>query len=78
MAPMAMAIPHRDMMLAVIPIIRKGMKERRMTTGMVMSGMRALGTCQRKRSTTRDTVTSTSTTVDFRLSMERRIRSERS
>ena len=78
MAPMAMAMPQSDMMLAVMPIIRKGMNERRMTTGMVISGMRALGMCQRKSRTTSDTVIRTSTTVDFRLSTERRISSDRS
>ena len=75
---MAMAIPPRDMMLAVIPSSRKGMKEMRTATGMVITGMRALGMCQRKRKTTRATVMITSIRVDFRLSMERRIRSERS
>ena len=64
MAPMAMAIPPRDMMLAVIPMSRKGMKEMRMATGMVISGMRALGMCQRKSRITRATVTSTSMSVD--------------
>ena len=46
--------------------------------GMVIIGMRALGMCQRKRKTTSATVRITSMRVDFRLSMERRIRSERS
>ncbi len=45
---MAMAMPPRDMMLAVTPIMRKGMKESRTAIGMVMIGMRALGMCQRK------------------------------
>ena len=60
MAPMAMAIPPSDMMLAVMPIIRKGMKESRTATGMVITGMMALGMCQRKRKTTSATVTMTS------------------
>ncbi len=75
---MAMAMPPSDMMLAVIPISRKGMKEIRTATGMVMIGMMALGMCQRKRRITRATVTMTSMSVDFRLSMERWISSERS
>jgi hypothetical protein len=75
---MAMAMPPRDMMLAVTPSIRKGMKDKRITTGRVITGMRALGMCHRKMNTTRATMMSTSMTVDFRLSMERRMRSDRS
>ena len=77
-APTAMTIPPRDMMLAVTPMSRKGMKERRMATGMVMMGMMALGMCQRNNRITRETVTSTSTRVPFMLSMDRWISSERS
>ncbi len=75
---MAMAIPASDMMLAVTPIIRKGMNEIRTARGMVMMGMTALGKCQRNRSTTSETVIITSTMVHFRLSIARLISSDRS
>ena len=48
MAPMAMAIPPRLMMLAVIPMRYIGIKERMIVIGMVMIGTRADGICQRK------------------------------
>ena len=54
------------------------MKASRITTGSVMTGMSALGMCHRKRNTTSETVISTSTTVDWRLSTAPRISSERS
>ena len=75
---MAMAMPPRDMMLAVIPMSRKGMKESRTTTGMVMMGTMALGMCQRKSRITAATVRISASKVDLRLSMERSISSERS
>ena len=59
-APMAMAMPPSDMMLAVMPIMRKGMKESRTATGMVIIGMMALGICQRKSRITSATVKITS------------------
>src|ERR1039457_6885823 len=43
MAPMAIAMPPRDMMLAVIPIMRIGMNEIITATGMVIIGIAALG-----------------------------------
>ncbi len=61
---MAMAIPPSDMMLAVTPMAWKGMKASSTATGMVTSGMMALGRCQRKSRITSETVTSTSTSVD--------------
>ena len=77
-APTAMMIPPRDMMLAVTPIILNGMKEISTATGMVITGMMALGKCHRKIRITRETVISTSTRVDFMLPMARWIKSERS
>ena len=66
------------MILAVTPISRKGMKAMRTAIGMVITGMRALGMCQRKRTMTRATVIMISIRVDVRLSMERVINSPRS
>ena len=54
------------------------MNEMMTATGMVMIGMMALGTCQRKIRMTIATMISSSISVCFRLSMERRISSERS
>src|ERR1035437_10915918 len=47
-APMAIAIPPRDMMFEVSPIIFIGMNERMMAIGIVKTGITALGKCQRK------------------------------
>ena len=77
-APMAIAMPPSDMMFAVTPIMRKGRNEISTAIGMVSIGIRALGMCIRKTSTTSDTVAITSISVDFRLPIARRIRSERS
>ena len=77
-APIAIAIPLSDMMSAVSPVMRKGMKASRMATGSVMTGMTALGMCQRKMKTTTETVTRTSMMVDVRLSIAPRISPERS
>jgi hypothetical protein len=75
---MAMAIPESDMMLAVMPTMRNGMKATSTTTGMVIMGISALGMSERNSRMTRATVTITSSRVHFRLSMARRMRSERS
>ena len=56
----------------------EGNEGRRTATGIVITGIMELGRCQRKISTISETVSSTSISVDFRLSIERRIRSERS
>ena len=77
-APMAMAMPPNDMMLAEIPMAWKGRNEMSTAMGMVMIGMMALGMCQRNSSTTADTVRITSMMVDFRLPIALRISSERS
>ena len=42
-SPIAIAMPPSDMMFAVIPSARNGMNATRTATGMVMSGMSALG-----------------------------------
>ena len=68
-APMAIAIPPSDMMLAVIPIMRNGMKASSTAIGMVMMGMIALGKCHRNTMTISETVRITSTTVDFRVAI---------
>ncbi len=78
MAPTAMAMPPSDMMFALTPISRMGINEITIATGMVSTGMTALGTCQRKIKITSETMISSSTSVCFRLSMERRISSDRS
>ena len=73
-----MAMPPSDMMFAVMPSIRNGMNETSTATGMVMTGMSALGTCHRNSRTMKTTVRMTSTSVSVTLSMARRMRSERS
>ena len=77
-APIAIAIPLSDMMSAVSPVMRNGMKASRIATGSVMTGMTALGMCQRNRKTTAETVISTSIMVEVRLSIAPRISPERS
>ena len=77
-SPIAIAIPPRDMMFAVIPSMRKGMKDTSTAIGIVIKGTIALGTCQRKRSTMKTTVRTTSTSVQLTLSTARRMRTERS
>jgi len=75
---MAMAIPPSDMMLALTPIIRKGMKATSTATGMVTSGTIALGMCQRKARITSATVIMISITVSLSVSIDRTMSSERS
>ena len=70
MAPMAMAMPPSDMMLAVMPIPRKGMNAISTAIGIVSIGMSALGMCHKNSSTTSDTVMITSITVVLRVSIE--------
>ncbi len=55
-----------------------GMNEISTAMGMVTMGMMALGMCHRKIRITRLTMTISSTSVCFSVSMERRISSERS
>ena len=49
-----------------------------MAIGIVRTGMIALGMCHRKIRITSETMTSSSISVCFRLSIERRINSDRS
>ncbi len=77
-APMAMAMPPSDMMLAVRPMPSKGTKEISTASGMVTIGMIALGTCHRNSRITKHRVRMTSMIVRFRLSTERWMRSARS
>ena len=77
-SPIAIAMPPSDMMFADIPNARNGMNATSTATGMVMSGMSALGRCLRKSSTTNATVSTTSTSVSLTLSIARRISAERS
>ena len=65
-------------MFAVIPSARNGMNATSTATGMVMSGMSALGTCHRNSSTMKTTASTTSTSVSLTLSIARRISAERS
>ena len=77
-SPIAIAMPPSDMIFAVIPIVRNGMNATSTAIGIVMSGMMALGTCDRNSSTTTATVSTTSTSVPLTLSIARRINAERS
>ncbi len=78
MAPIAIAIPPSDMILADMPLIWIGINARITVTGIVMMGMKALGKCHKKIMITKLTMTSSSINVCFKLSTERSIRSERS
>ncbi len=75
---MAIAMPPSDMMFAVMPRARNGTNETSTATGIVMTGMRALGTCHRNSSTTKTTIRMTWTRVSVTLSMARWMSSERS
>ena len=75
---MAMAMPPRDMILAVKLIPSKGTNEISTASGIVTIGMVALGTCQRKSRITKQSVRMTSRIVRLRLSTERWMSSARS
>ena len=62
-APIAMAIPPRDMMFAVKPIACIGMNARTTAIGIVRIGMIALGGCQRKMRMTILTMSNSSRSV---------------
>ncbi len=66
------------MILELTPISRMGMNASTMAIGMVRTGMMALGKCQRKIRITSATMINSSISVCLRLSIERRISSERS
>ena len=75
---MEIAMPPSDMMLTVIPIRWSGMKARRTETGIVRIGTSALGTCQRKIRMTIETMTISSISFPFRLSIADSMSVERS
>ncbi len=70
-SPKAIATPASDMMLALMPSMRNGMKESSTATGMVMIGMIALGKCHRNSRMISATVTITSRIVRFTLLIAR-------
>src|SRR3990172_8674935 len=77
-APMAMAMPPSDIILAVSFIQYMGRKEMIITIGIVIIGIMALGMCQSKMRITRLTIAISSMSVPFSVSIERSIRSARS
>jgi hypothetical protein len=77
-APTAIAMPPCDMMLAERPNARNGMNAISTAIGIVKTGTIALGMCHRNSRITAATVIMISTSVHFRLSTARLIRSERS
>ena len=77
-APMAMAMPPRLMMLEFMPSSRMAMKAISTPTGSMMMATRALRTWSRNTMQTRATMALSSSSVVLRLAMARRIRSERS
>ncbi len=78
MAPMAMAMPPRLMMLEFMPIRSMTMKAISTPTGSMTMATRALLTCSRNSTHTRATMSDSSIKVFLRVSMARWIRSERS
>jgi hypothetical protein len=76
--PMEMAIPASDIRFAFSPIAYMGMKASATLMGMVRMGTMALGTCQRKTRMTMQTMTISSTSLCFTVSMARPISTERS
>ena len=78
MAPIAIAIPPRLMMLAFTPIQRMTMNERRMPSGSVTIATSADRKCSRNSSATAATMSDSSTSFSRSVSMARWIRSLRS
>ncbi len=78
MAPIAIAMPERDMILAVSPIICIGINEISTAMGSPMRGMSAERKCPKKIMITSATAIISSTRVCLSVSMARKIRSERS
>ena len=78
MAPTAMAIPPRDMMLALIPWPHMTMKETRMPRGRVKTAAKALRKWSRKSPQTAATTRHSSTSFSRRWPTARRMRPERS
>ncbi|MCY1236986.1 hypothetical protein D9M72_496660 [compost metagenome] len=77
-APMAIAMPPRLMMLAPMPSARIAMKEIRMPMGSMMMAASALLTCRRKAIVTSATMIDSSTSVPLSVSIAALISSERS
>ena len=78
MAPMAMAIPPRDMMLALRPCRYMTMKAARIPTGRLITATSDERTCTRKATHTSATSSSSSASFSHRLRTARSIRPERS
>ncbi|GAB1413790.1 hypothetical protein MASR1M97_25260 [Candidatus Desulfobacillus denitrificans] len=78
MAPMAMAMPPRLIRLEFMPSARMAMKAISTPTGSMRMATRALLTCSRKTMQTSATMSASSASVRFRVSMARWIRSARS
>ena len=66
-APIAMAIPPSDMMFADTPNARNGMNEINTATGIVTTGIIALGMCHRNSMMTTTTVIMISTSVELQV-----------
>ena len=77
-APMAMAMPPRLMMFEPRPINRMATNARRMDRGSVTMATRALRKCHRNTMQTSETMTISSRSLPFSVSMERSIKPERS
>ena len=77
-APMAMAMPPRDMMLEVSPSQSIGRKDSKMAMGSVMIATSAERTCQRKTRHTRATTMLSSMSFSRKVSMDRLMRPLRS
>jgi len=77
-APMAIAIPPRLMMLEFIPSARMAMKAISTPMGNITMATSALRTCIRNTMHTSATMTLSSSSVCFKVSMARLIKSERS
>ena len=77
-APTAMAMPPRLMMLEFMPRRRMAMKAMSIPTGSIRIATSALRTCSRKMMHTAATMRLSSISVRFRVSMARWMRSERS
>ena len=78
MAPMAIAMPPRLMMLELMPSRRMAMKAIKMPTGSIKMATNALRTCIRNTTQTTATISDSSISVRLSVSMARLMSSERS
>ncbi len=78
MAPMAMAMPPRLMMLEFMPSARMAMNAISTPTGSIRIATSALRTCSRKTTHTSATMMLSSVSVRLRVAIARWMRSERS